>query len=254
MGNIHAGHVELVRQARQRADFVVVSIYVNPTQFGAGEDYSSYPNTLKEDGLVLAEEGVDILFLPPDEIMYPAGVAQPTFVEVPVLGELYCGKYRPGHFRGVTTVVTRLFNMVQPHVAFFGRKDYQQLIMIRRLVLDMAIRVEIAGVETVREENGLACSSRNSFLDSAEREIAAKLYHQLEKVKKSLLKGKETVRRIESRAMKALEKAGFEPQFVSVCRQADLAPAGRDDRELVVLVAARLGGVRLIDNIEVRLH
>jgi pantoate--beta-alanine ligase len=118
----------------------------------------------------------------------------------------------------------------------------------------MAIPVEIAGVETVREENGLACSSRNSFLDSAEREIAAKLYHQLEKVKKSLLKGKETVRRIESRAMKALEKAGFEPQFVSVCRRADLAPAGRDDRELVVLAAARLGGVRLIDNIEVRLH
>jgi len=251
MGNIHPGHVELVREAKRRADFVAVSIYVNPTQFSPGEDYSGYPNTLQEDGLILAEEGADILYLPSDEVMYPDDIAEQTYVEVPHLGDLHCGEHRPGHFRGVTTVVARLLNMVQPHMAFFGKKDYQQLLLIRRMVRDLAIPVEIIGIETVREKNGLAYSSRNSYLDGGQRESASNLYEQLRKVRKSVLKRIESFRRIEARAMKGLKKSGLEPQYVSVCRQEDLVPASKHDRKLVVLAAVRVGRARLIDNIEV---
>jgi pantoate--beta-alanine ligase len=254
MGNIHPGHVELVREARRRADFVAVSIYVNPTQFSPGEDLTSYPNTMTADGLVLAEEGVDILYLPSDTVMYPDDIVGQTWVEVPLLGDIHCGEFRPGHFRGVTTVVARLLNMVQPHMAFFGKKDYQQLVLIKRMVRDLAIPVEIIGVKTVREPDGLAYSSRNSYLTKGQRENAAELYQELRKVRKSVLKRSDSFRKIESRAMKALEKSGFEPQFVTVCRQEDLAPAGKNDRKLIILAAARLGEARLIDNIEFRVR
>ena len=170
---------------------------------------------------------------------------------MPHLGDLHCGEQRPGHFRGVTTVVARLLNMVQPHMAFFGKKDYQQLLLIRRMVRDLAIPVDLIGIKTVREKNGLAYSSRNSYLDSGQRECASNLYEQLRKVRKSILKRSESFRRIEARALKGLKKSGLEPQYVSICRQEDLAPASKQDQKLVVLAAVRIGKARLIDNIEV---
>lgn len=249
MGNLHAAHVRLVEEARRIADAVVVSIYVNPLQFGAGEDFAAYPRTPQEDKAALEAKSVDLLFMPGDREMYPRDPQVMTRVEVPDLSDVLCGAYRPGHFRGVTTVVNRLFNLVQPDVAIFGKKDYQQLLLIRRMVEDLGMPVEIVGVETVREPDGLAMSSRNNYLSSGERRIAPRLYATLCTARDRLVGGA-AVAEVEALAAAELAAAGFRPDYVSVRRAEDLAEAGAADRRLVILAAAWLGRARLIDNLE----
>jgi len=252
MGNLHAGHMELISEARRHAPTVVTSIFVNPLQFGANEDFDSYPRTPVEDKAALETAGVDLLFIPEAGEMYPRGAAQMTRVEVPELGDILCGAYRPGHFRGVATVVNRLLNLVQPDVAIFGKKDYQQLLVIRRMVEDLGMPVAIMGVETVRESDGLALSSRNRYLAANDRAAAPRLYAILAESRGRIVAG-EAPAAVERWAMEALRIAGFRPDYVSVRRQADLAIPMADDRELVVLAAAWLGKTRLIDNLEFRL-
>ena len=258
MGNLHEGHLELVRVARRRSDFVVVSIFVNPTQFGADEDLENYPSTPEEDARMLAELGADLLFLPERETMYPGDLDDQTVVYVPKLGDMYCGKDRPEHFYGVTTVVSRLFNMVQPDVAIFGNKDYQQIAIIRRMVEDLAYPIQVVGVDTVRSEDGLALSSRNGYLTAKQLEVAPKLQQTLQQMAEELRKApavasKSAVKKLEDDAKSTLKKAGFKPQYINVCRQDNLKPAKKGDASLVILAAARLGKARLIDNLEVQL-
>ena len=259
MGNLHAGHLKLVEMAKRQTDFVVVSIYVNPTQFGAHEDLSNYPSTPEKDARLLAEEGADLLFLPTQETMYPGELDKQTVVYVPKIGDMYCGKDRPEHFYGVTTVVSRLFNMVQPDVAVFGKKDYQQLAIIRRMVEDLAYPIEVVGVDTVRADSGLALSSRNGYLNSRQLENAAQLQQSLQWIAEQLtenleVKSKKAVKEIEDEAKQQLKKVGFKPQYVNICRQADLLPAKKGDQKLVILAAAQIGKSRLIDNLEVVLN
>ncbi|MCL4149865.1 UNVERIFIED_CONTAM: hypothetical protein GTU68_010536 [Idotea baltica] len=253
MGNLHQGHLELVKVAKQQTDFVVVSIYVNPTQFGANEDLSSYPSTPEEDARLLAEVGADLLFLPTQDIMYPGELDKQTVVYVPEMGDRYCGQDRPEHFYGVTTVVSRLFNMVQPDVAVFGKKDYQQLAIIRRMVTDLAFPAEIIGVKTVRSEEGLALSSRNGYLTEDELAVAPKLQLSLQVLAEGLVAGGE-IKELEKLAEQSLIDVGFNPHYLTVCRQSDLLPADSDDKELVILAAAQLGKARLLDNLEVTIN
>ena len=250
MGNLHQGHLELVKVAKQQADLVVVSIYVNPTQFGASEDLSSYPSTPEEDARLLAEVGADLLFLPSQETMYPGELEKQTVVYVPEMGDRYCGQDRPEHFYGVTTVVSRLFNMVQPDVAVFGKKDYQQLAIIRRIVKDLAFPVEVVGVNTIRSNEGLALSSRNGYLTKEELDIAPKLQEGLQILADGLRNNK-AIEQLEKEAQQTLLEVGFQPHYLTVCRQSDLMPAEQGDTELVILAAAQLGKARLIDNLEV---
>lgn len=255
MGNLHQGHLELVREAKRRADFVVVSIYVNPTQFGKNEDLDNYPSTPQEDARLLAELGTDLLFLPEQTTMYPGALDEQTVVFVPKIGDLYCGQDRPEHFYGVSTVVSRLFNMVQPDVAVFGNKDYQQIAIIRRMVEDLAYPIQIVGVDTVRSEEGLALSSRNGYLSDKELAIAPLLQRSLVDMatllkNKPAVTSKKAVKEIEDKAKAKLTKAGFAPQYISVARQHDLKPAKKGDTHLVILAAAQLGKARLIDNLE----
>jgi pantoate--beta-alanine ligase len=249
MGNLHAGHLELLRQARLLADHVIVSIFVNPAQFGPQEDYDNYPHTPERDRDALLEAGADLLFLPGVAEIYPQGPDQTTIVEVPVLNRILEGEHRPTHFNGVTTVVAKLFNLVQADVAVFGEKDYQQLLLIRRMVADLCMPVAIAGVATVREADGLAMSSRNGYLSPAERAVAPRLFAVLTEVKTRVEAGGEEVATIEQDARAALAAAGFQPDYISVRRQSDLAPPGPGDTALIALAAARLGPARLIDNI-----
>ncbi len=253
MGNLHAGHLRLVEEARGRAPVVVASIYVNPLQFGPREDFASYPRTLADDQRALAAAGLDVLFTPGDEEIYPRGAGNMTRVEVPGVSDILCGAHRPGHFRGVTTVVNRLFNLVRPAVALFGKKDYQQLLLIRLMVADLGMPVEIAGVETVREPDGLALSSRNGYLTGAQRALAPQLYAGLRELRDRMTAAPGERRRHERAVLAALVAAGFRPDYVSVRRQRDLAEPEVDDRELVLLAAAWLGRTRLIDNLELRL-
>ncbi len=252
MGNLHDGHMELVKQARQRADRVVVSLFVNPLQFGPGEDYEQYPRTLEADGFRLAEAGVDLLFAPEADTLYPPHPTwEHTRVEVPGLSEILCGEGRPGHFRGVATVVSKLFNIVGPDVAYFGEKDYQQLLVIQRLVADLCLPVEVVAVPTVRESDGLALSSRNQYLSDEERQRAPALYAALRAARDRLRGGESDFTAVEAEGWAALEAAGFEPEYFAVRRAADLAVPKYRDRALVVLAAARLGSARLIDNLVV---
>ncbi|MAT66540.1 MAG: pantoate--beta-alanine ligase [Gammaproteobacteria bacterium] len=251
MGNLHAGHLSLVEQARRGADRVVVSVFVNPMQFGPNEDYDSYPRTLDADRARLEAAGVDLLFAPPVEEVYPAPLAEMTRVEVPELSAILCGRSRPGFFAGVATVVTKLFNMVQPDLAVFGEKDYQQLIVIRRLVRDLSLPILIEGVPTLREPDGLAMSSRNAYLTPAERRVAPQLHHALERLAAALRAGDRDFPALEQLGLQQLELAGFRPDYVSIRRAADLSLPGRDDAELVVLAAAWLGRARLIDNLRI---
>jgi pantoate--beta-alanine ligase len=251
MGNLHAGHLRLVRHARASADRVVVSIFVNPMQFGPGEDFAGYPRTFEADRAALMEADADLLFVPDAEVVYPRVLEQMTRVEVPVLGDILCGVSRPGHFAGVSTVVAKLFNLVQPDTAVFGEKDYQQLLIIRRMVEDLDMPVGIEGIATVRESDGLAMSSRNRYLQSGERAIAPCLYQLLCEVRDRLVAGERDFGAVEQVALEALGRAGFVPDYVSIRRAADLAPATASDKTLRVLAAARLGTARLIDNIEI---
>lgn len=247
MGNLHSGHLTLVNEAKKNADRVVVSIFVNPTQFGVGEDFETYPRTEHEDQEKLNASGADLLFLPAISEIYAQDAK--TVVSVTGLSEWYCGASRPGHFNGVATVVCKLFNMVQPDIALFGLKDFQQLTVIRTMIRDLNIPVEVVGIETVREESGLAMSSRNGYLTAEEKIVAARLYQSLCVARDAVLAGQQSYQEIERRALQFLQEAGFQPEYFSVCRASDLKKAGVDDEELVLLAAARLGKTRLIDNV-----
>ncbi len=251
MGHLHEGHLALVNEARELADRVVVSIFVNPLQFAAGEDLDNYPRTLARDRELLQQSGVDVLFAPSVQVMYPRPPEEHTRVEVPLLSDLLCGASRPGHFTGVTTVVCKLFNMVQPHLAVFGQKDYQQLMIIRRMVEDLLIPVRIIGLPTVRDADGLALSSRNSYLSEAERAIAPALYQVIDDTAELIQAGMRDWEGLEQRAREKLAAQGFEVDYFAIRRQSDLLPPADDDRELVILAAACLGDTRLIDNLEV---
>ena len=251
MGNLHAGHLKLVQVAHEHADAVVASIYVNPLQFGPKEDLAAYPRTPGEDKKALEAEKTELLFMPTDTEMYPRGLDVMTKVEVPALGDILCGKFRPGHFRGVTTVVNRLFNLVHPDVAVFGKKDYQQLMLIKFMVADLGLPIEIVGVDTVREADGLAMSSRNHYLSAAERKTAAKLYAGLCGLRDRLIKAGKTVSGFETETLRELETAGFRPDYLGIRRAADLGELDPQDRHLVILAAVWLGRTRLIDNVEV---
>jgi pantoate--beta-alanine ligase len=252
MGNLHAGHASLIAAAHHHGRRVVASVFVNPLQFGPNEDYAAYPRTPKEDAALLTAQGVDALLLPRVEEVYPLGVAENTIVEVPGLSDILCGAFRPGHFRGVATVVVKLLNMVQPDVAIFGEKDYQQLTIIRRAVEDLCLPVRILGAPTVRAEDGLALSSRNRYLDDAERGIAPELYRALDGARRRLAAGETDLAAIEGEGLASLRAAGFRPDYFEVRAAGTLArPQGRDV-DLVVLAAARLRRARLIDNVQCR--
>lgn len=253
MGNLHQGHLTLVRRARKLADAVVVSIFVNPLQFDRKEDLEAYPRTLEEDAALLEAEGVELLFAPGVESIYPEGMERHTRIEVPVVSEGFCGASRPGHFVGVATIVCKLFNLVQPEVALFGKKDYQQLLVIRKMVADLALPIEIVGVETVREADGLAMSSRNNYLDEEERRRAPALYRALESTACRLQEGRRDFATLERLAVEELESMGLRSDYFSIRRAADLGEPGEDDEALVILAAAFLGKARLIDNLEVPL-
>lgn len=251
MGNLHAGHLHLVESAFELADRVAVSIFINPLQFSPGEDLDSYPRTLDADRRLLDDLGVDLLFVPDEAELYPAGRAATTRVSVPGLSEELCGALRPGHFEGVATVVAKLFNLFTPEVSVFGKKDYQQLMVIRRLVDDLNMPVDVVGVDTVREPDGLAMSSRNCYLNTGERRRAAEIYRVLQSIAESLKKGMTDYAVLEQRGVSKLSAAGFHPDYVVVRRRDDLGSPGPDDRELIVLTAARMGKARLIDNVEI---
>jgi len=251
MGNLHAGHIQLMRLAKHRAACTVVSIFVNRIQFGPKEDFERYPRTLQSDADMMKDVGVDVVFAPTETEIYPE--PQTFVVEPSDLQHILEGAFRPGHFRGVATVVLKLFNMVSPHTAIFGKKDYQQYVVLRDMVKQLALPVEIMPAETVRAEDGLALSSRNGYLSPAERSEAPRLYQSLRTARDEVLAGKRDFRRIELQAMATLTAKGWRPDYVSVRRQADLQPPGIDDRQLVVLAAAFLGRTRLIDNVEVAL-
>ncbi|MDX1252852.1 MAG: pantoate--beta-alanine ligase [Gammaproteobacteria bacterium] len=253
MGNLHDGHMRLVQQAGQLADRVVASVFVNPMQFGASEDLASYPRTLAEDGVKLAENGTHLLFVPDASEMYSRGIGGATRVEVPGLSDILCGAYRPGHFVGVSTVVSMLFNIVQPDMALFGEKDYQQLLVIRRMVADLCIPVQVLGVPTVRESDGLAMSSRNSYLSAEERARAPCLYRALCQARDRMSSGGADYTAVEAEGMQALSEAGFRVDYFSVRRAEDLAAPLPEDRALVILAAAWLGKARLIDNMALEL-
>jgi pantoate--beta-alanine ligase len=249
MGNLHDGHIRLVEVGRAQANRVVVSIFVNPTQFCEGEDFDVYPRTPEQDLERLRSAKADLAFLPATEAIYPHGRDGMSFVEVPGLSEQLCGRFRPGHFRGVATIVCKLFHLVQPDVALFGEKDYQQLTLIRKMVADLDLPIRIEGVPTVREANGLALSSRNGYLSPAEKDRAATIYRTLSRAVAAIQNGERNYPNLEERTWEELQAEGLEVDYVSIRRQQDLAPPSATDRELVILAAARLGGTRLIDNI-----
>lgn len=250
MGNLHQGHLTLVREALEVADRVVASIFVNPLQFGPGEDLDAYPRTLAEDRRRLAEAGCDLLFTPTPDVVYPRGRAAQTRVEVPGLSDILCGASRPGHFTGVTTVVCKLLNMAQPDVALFGEKDFQQLLVIRRMVEDLEMPVAIHAVATVRESDGLAMSSRNGYLSADERARAPALHRALTSAA-AVLRDGEPIEAVEQTARTAISQAGLEPDYVTVRTASDLEPASTEDAALIILAAAYLGRARLIDNLRV---
>lgn len=250
MGNLHEGHLQLIRVARQQADCVVVSIFVNPLQFEPNEDFASYPRTLDEDKRKLQLLNVDLLYAPDEAGFYPRKKEELTIVEVPGISNILCGEKRPGHFCGVATVVNRLFNLVQPDVAVFGKKDYQQLLIIRLMTRDLGLPVEIVGVDTVREEDGLALSSRNQYLSNTEREVAPILHQVLMNMADEIRQAGKVRDDVMHNASSKLEQAGFDVDYISIRRSSDFTEAREDDRELVILLAGRLGSTRLIDNIE----
>ena len=251
MGNLHEGHISLVRKASESADIVVTSIFVNPMQFGAGEDLDTYPRTLAKDQDMLAPAGNTLVFAPSVSEIYPEGLANQTKVVVPEVSDGHCGASRPGHFEGVATVVTMLFNMVQPDIAFFGEKDFQQLAVIRKMTRDLMMPIEIVGAPTVREEDGLAKSSRNGYLSDEERRIAPVVHQVLSSVATQVEKGRSDFLSLEQEAKDALTNAGLRPDYFNIVNSLTLKPAAEADNELTLLVAAFLGTTRLIDNLSV---
>ena len=249
MGNLHAGHASLVRACVEVCDVCVVSIFVNPTQFGPTEDFASYPRTLEDDLQLLAENGADVVFEPSVEAMYPGGQDGHVRVAVPSLAGTLCGAARPGHFDGVATVVCKLFNIVAPRQAFFGEKDWQQLTLIRTMAQQLDMPVEVVGVATVREPSGLALSSRNNYLSDAERERAALINRVLTGIKTAIERGEKDYAGAEARGRQVLSEAGFDVDYVAVRDAERLVDPDADTRTLRILAAARLGRARLIDNV-----
>jgi len=249
MGNLHAGHISLMEQARAHGDTVVASIFVNRLQFGPHEDFDKYPRTFQDDCDKLVAAGVDVLFAPTEADLYPE--PQEYFVEPPAIQNVLDGEFRPGHFRGVATVVLKLFNCVQPDAAVFGKKDYQQLMVIRNMTRQMALPITIIGGETVRAADGLALSSRNGYLSASERAEAPRLYRELNRIRDALRQGAQDVAALENGAVEALTAAGWKTDYVAVRQQSDLKVPSDLIAPLVVLAASRLGNTRLIDNIEI---
>lgn len=249
MGNLHAGHLSLMRQARAHGDTVVASIFVNRLQFGPNEDFDKYPRTFQADCDQLAAAGVDVLFAPTEADLYPE--PQEYVVEPPAIQHQLDGEFRPGHFRGVATVVLKLFNIVQPQAALFGKKDYQQLMVIRNMTRQLALPIDIVGGETVRADDGLALSSRNGYLSATERAEAPRLYRELNRIRDALKQGEQDIGKLEKAAVEALTAAGWQTDYVAVRQQSDLAMPKVSGVPLVVLAASRLGNTRLIDNIEI---
>ncbi|CAM3466694.1 pantoate--beta-alanine ligase [Parendozoicomonas haliclonae] len=253
MGNLHNGHLTLVTKAHELADVVIVSIYVNQMQFGPNEDYHSYPRTMAQDEALLREHNVDMVFAPSANIIYPEGLDNHTTVKVDSLDGMHCGKTRPGFFTGIATVVTKLFNIVQPDVAVFGEKDFQQLSIIRKMVKDLCIPVEIVGAPIARADTGLALSSRNGYLSQEEREQASLIYQELLKAKEAIVAGNTNYDIIQRDAIASLAGYGFQPDYFNIIRRSDLLPAAPGDKELIILAAAGLGKARLIDNLQIDL-
>jgi len=249
MGNLHQGHLSLVNRAQELADKVVVSVFVNPLQFDDKNDLSAYPRTLADDLKQLESVSCDVVFTPTADVIYPNGMEKQTIITVPGMDDKLCGQARPGHFDGVATVVAKLFNMVQADVAVFGEKDYQQLLLIKKMVSDLNIPINIIGATTHREQNGLAMSSRNQYLSAQQRDDAADLYQSLLLVKEQLEQGEEDFSALEQAAFENLQVLGFIPDYVDIRRADNLEQAKIGDKSLRILVAARLGNARLIDNI-----
>ena len=251
MGNLHEGHIALIKIAQAHCDWVVVSIFVNPLQFGLNEDWDKYPRTYEADLMKLRSVGCDCLFYPNESEIYPNGINEQTKVTVPIMSDILCGKSRPGHFDGVTTVVAKLFHIIQPDEAVFGLKDFQQLAIIRRMVQDLCFPVQIIAGDIVREEDGLAMSSRNRFITDAERPAANQLYRTLCWVKAHIEKGHRDYLALEAKAREQIIDAGFKPDYIQVCNNTTLQPAAGDNIELAVLGAMYTEGARLIDNVSI---
>ncbi len=254
MGNLHDGHIELVRQAKKVADIVVASIFVNPLQFGVSEDLDSYPRTLAADKQKLFAEGTHYLLYPEVDEIYPEGMGSQTLVVVPDLSDTLCGASRPGHFAGVATVVNKLFQIVQPDIAIFGKKDFQQLAIIEKMVKDLCMPIQIIGVETVRDVDGLAMSSRNGYLTDEERSIAPALHKTLLECREAIACGFDSYEELEQHCIDALKEAGFKPDYFSVRDAVTLGGVTSQTEQIVILAAAKLGKPRLIDNVTLTLN
>ena len=251
MGNLHSAHIELVKIAQRKCDVVVTSIFVNPLQFGLNEDWDKYPRTLAADSAKLEAVGCNYLFCPDEKEIYPNGMAEQTRVIVPTMTDVLCGASRPGHFEGVTTVVTKLFNIVQPDEAVFGIKDFQQLAVIRRMVEDLCIPIKIIAGEIFRETDGLAMSSRNGFITQEERPKVAVLNRSLNAIKLAITDGRRDFTVLVGEARTQIEAAGFRVDYISICNSRTLEMAAHDDREITILGAMYTQGARLIDNVSV---
>ncbi|TEW53779.1 pantoate--beta-alanine ligase [Psychromonas sp. RZ22] len=254
MGNLHQGHLTLVKEGQLHAKITIVSIFVNPMQFNNAQDLANYPKTLAEDCAQLKEAGVDIVFTPTPEVIYPNGLNAQTFVEVPGISDSLEGELRPGHFRGVSTIVTKLFNLVQPDFACFGKKDFQQLAVIKQMVLDLAMPIKIIPVETVRENSGLAMSSRNSKLSEAEKLIAPKIAEVMNNIGQNLPTNSENCEQLIKDAQQTLNNSGFKTDEIHIVDPLTFAPLHKASKQAVILMAAFLGNTRLIDNLVVNLH
>lgn len=252
MGNLHRGHLSLIEGAKVQADRTAVSIFVNPIQFGHGEDYELYPSTLEQDLDILRDANVDLVFAPNLGELYPAGIEADTRISVPDISDILCGEFRPGHFSGVATVVMKLFINVQPDYAFFGEKDYQQTLVIKRMVSDLLLPVEVLTLPIIREENGLAMSSRNSYLNESEKQLSSEIYKAIEKAATMVRTGADSLDDIEKNSAYLLEELGFKVEYFSIRRRQDLKLVNDSiDKSLIILVAAWIGDTRLIDNLQI---
>jgi len=252
MGNLHRGHLSLIEGAKGQADRTAVSIFVNPIQFGHGEDYELYPSTLEQDLDILRDANVDLVFAPNLGELYPAGIEADTRISVPDISDILCGEFRPGHFSGVATVVMKLFINVQPDYAFFGEKDYQQTLVIKRMVSDLLLPVEVLTLPIIREENGLAMSSRNSYLNESEKQLSSEIYKAIEKAATMVRTGADSLDDIEKNSAYLLEELGFKVEYFSIRRRQDLKLVNDSiDKSLIILVAAWIGDTRLIDNLQI---
>jgi len=251
MGNLHDGHLALIKEGKNHSDIIIVSIFVNPLQFNNSDDLENYPRTLQQDIQKLSDMGVNVVFTPTPEMMYPEGIENHTYIEVPVISDILCGKDRPGHFRGVATIVAKLFMLVRPDIAIFGKKDFQQLMIIRKLVKDFSLNIEIIGLETYREQSGLAMSSRNNLLTEDEKLKASEIYRTMLRTKDKILKGDKNFSALEQEAKQNLKSCQFKIDYYEIRNRENLLPASVMDNKLIIFVAAYMGIPRLIDNLAV---